>query len=307
MKKIGLWIPSRENYSSISIEKPGMFIEKFKKDIMEILKKQKNVKIIEDLDFRKAIVKNGEVFLGDFCFSDLDIFFWIGQIDVFQTSYDIEILETIAKKTKVINDPKALKIRLDKYLSQITLKQNNIKVPEFILISPNKIEEIKSIVERKTFIIKPRFGSFGSGIMKINNYQNLADIVDYSNKKSHFLEEFIEFDFNDWIGINVINGKIIYGYGKEDSTIKGWKVFDRERKGGKMILRKPSKEQEKIALKVAKVTGLDFFGIDIIKSKQGQNYVIDVNTFPGLYPEMFLAAKVNGAKHIANLILKNSK
>ncbi|MFH1390985.1 MAG: ATP-grasp domain-containing protein [Candidatus Diapherotrites archaeon] len=304
MKKIGLWIPSRKNYSSVSIEQPGYFIQNFKEDIMKILKNQKNVEIIEDLDFRKAVVKNSDVFLRDFCFSELDVFFWLGEIDRSPTSYHIEILETIAKKTKVINNPSALKIGLDKYLSQLTLKQNNIPVPEFMLASPDNLEEIRKQVEKKTFIIKPRFGSFGSGIMKIADYQNLVDIVDYSEQKSHFLEEFIEFDFENWIGINVIGGKIIYGYGKEKSKISGWKVFDRERKGGKMILKKPSKEQEKIALQVAKATGLDFFGVDIIKSKQGQNYAIDVNTFPGLYPEMFAEAKVNGAEHLVKLILK---
>ncbi|MCR4335196.1 MAG: ATP-grasp domain-containing protein [archaeon] len=304
MKKIGLWIPARKNYSSISVEKPGYFIQSFKEDIMKILKKQKNTEIIENLDFRKAVVKNGEVFLNDFCFSDLDVFFWLGEIDRSRTSYHIQILETISKTAKVINNPSALKIVLDKYLSQLTLKQNNIRVPEFLLVSQNNLEQVKKQVESKTFIVKPRFGSFGSGIMKLTDYQNLIDIVDYSEQKSHFLEEFIEFDFEDWIGVNVIDGEIIYGYGKEKSKISGWKVFDRERKGGKMILKKPSKEQKKIALQVAKATGLDFFGVDIIKSKHGQNYVIDINTFPGLYPEMFAEAKVNGAEHLANLILK---
>jgi glutathione synthase/RimK-type ligase-like ATP-grasp enzyme len=53
-----------------------------------------------------------------------------------------------------------------------------------------------------------------------------------------------------------------------------------------MVLRVPSPEQERIALDVARVTGLDILGVDIIQSVTGQNYVIDVNTFPGLYPDL---------------------
>lgn len=301
-KKIGLWLLSRKNFSPVSVEKPGMWIRSFRDDFVKKLKKEKGFEVIENLDFRKAIVKNGEVFLKGFCFSDLDLFFWFGEIERQLDSYHIEILEAISDSTVVVNHPRALKIGLDKFYSQLQLKKSGVTVPDFFMISKNNLEEVRKEIEGRKFILKPRLGSCGLGIMKVSSYQSLVDIIDYSNEQKHFLEEFIEYDLNDWIGINVVNQKVIYSYGKQSSMISGWKVFDRERRGGKMILKKPSKEQEQIALKVGKVTGLDVFGVDIIKSRNGKNFVIDVNTFPGLYPEMFRAAGIDGAKVFIDLI-----
>lgn len=244
----------------------------------------------------------GQFFLGDFCFSDLDLFFWFGEIDRNLDSYHIKVLETISKKTKVINNPKALKIGLDKYYSQSICKKKGVPTPKFFLVTNKNVNSVKKTIEKKQFIIKPRLGSFGSGIMKISDYQNLIDIMDYSNIDSHFLEEFIDYNPKDWIGINVIGGKIAYAYGKQASKFSDWKVFDRDRKGGKMILKTPLPEQKKIALAVGKATGLEIFGVDIIKSRKGKNYVIDVNTFPGLYPNMFSLEKIDGVKLFIDLL-----
>jgi len=278
-----------------------MWLERFRNDFVKELKKSKNLEVIEGLDFRNAMVKNGKAFIGDICLNCLDLFFWFGEIERSKESFHLEVLETIAKDTCVINNPESVRIGLDKFYSQLVLKKNSILVPEFYLVN-EMMENLEKEVKGRQFILKPRLGSFGMGIMKIKDFQNLIDIADYALLKSHFIEEFIEYEPDGWIGINVIGGKIAYSYGKQPSTISGWKVFDRKRKGGKMLLKKPTKEQEKIALKVGKVTGLDIYGVDLIKSTDGKNYVIDVNTFPGLYPEMFQKAGINGAKLIADFI-----
>jgi glutathione synthase/RimK-type ligase-like ATP-grasp enzyme len=301
-KKVGLWIPSRKGLSTISLEKPGMWLEEFRKGFLNRLKKENGIEIVENLDFRKAVIKNGEAFLNDFCFSDLDLFFWFGEIDRSHESFHLEVLETIAKNTVVVNNPQALKTGLDKFCSQSALKKAGVSVPDFFLVSQDNPEPVRGAVEKKQFILKPRLGSFGSGIMKIRGFQNLVDIIDYSNEKTHFLEEFIEFDFKKWIGINVIGKRLAFSYGKKASEISGWKVFDRKRKGGRMLLRKPSPKQQKLAFQVQKATGLDVFGIDVIQNSEGKNFVVDVNTFPGLYPDMFKASKLDGAKMLVEML-----
>ena len=120
--------------------------------------------------------------------------------------------------------------------------------------------------------------------------------------KTHYIEKFIPNKMEDWIGVNAINGKIVHGYGKDGCAISEWKVHDRTRSGGHMLVRSPNEKQREIALTVGEIRGLDIYGVDIIKDNGGDHYVVDVNTFPGLYPEMLEKAENNTYKEIAALL-----
>jgi glutathione synthase/RimK-type ligase-like ATP-grasp enzyme len=283
---VGLWVPTRSSLSTISIEHPGMWMESLKADFLANLALNTDYKVIDDLDFRRGHIRNGDVYIGDINFADIDVYFWFGELDRRHTSYHIDVLEAIGQKTRVVNDATALRIALDKLITQLCLSRHGIPVPEFLAVSRDNVYDVRDIVERKPYIIKPRLGSFGVGITRVTSFDQLVDLIDYSEHTAHFLEEFIESSQEGFIGINVIGGTVVSSYGKEPGSFRGWKVFDRERRGGHMVLRVPSPEQERIALDVARVTGLDILGVDIIQSVTGQNYVIDVNTFPGLYPDL---------------------
>jgi len=286
-RTIGLWVPTRTSLSPISIERPGMWMESLKADFLSALAKHSDYQIIDGLDFRRAYIHNGSVYCDETNFADVEVLFWFGEVDRRHTSYHIEMLEAIGQQTRVVNDGPSTRIALDKLVTQLCLHRYGIPVPEFIAVSRDNLYDVRSIVEKKSFIIKPRLGSFGVGIMQVANFDQLVDLVDYSEQAAHFLEEYIVSSPEQFIGINVIGGTIVSSYGKEPASFRGWKVFDRERRGGHMVPRVPSPEQQKIALAVAQATGLDMLGIDIVQSSEsGANYVIDVNSFPGLYPDL---------------------
>ena len=64
----------------------------------------------------------------------------------------------------------------------------------------------------------------------------------------------------------------------------------------------PNKKQRQIALKIYKLLNLDLFSVDIIKGNNGKYYVVDVNTFPGIYTDMFEQAGIDGIGEIINSI-----
>ena len=70
-----------------------------------------------------------------------------------------------------------------------------------------------------------------------------------------------------------------------------------------MRLKQPTPRQAEIATKVGKVLGLDLFGVDMVTTHDGRALVIDVNTFPALYPDLFAAAGVDGAQLIADMLV----
>jgi glutathione synthase/RimK-type ligase-like ATP-grasp enzyme len=309
MRKIGIWLPYRKKLSTVNEKNPGYLLKEVRDEIVKRLKSRKDLAIIENLDFRKAIVKNGSVYLDNFCFDNLDLFFWFGEIDRNESSYPIEILKAISNKCKVIHDPFSYEIGLDKFKSLELLRLNRINVPDIMLISQENVEEARKVFKKwKDAAIKPRDGSYGIGMIKVSDEQTFVDALDYAaGNKIHYIERFVPNDMSKWMGVNVVDGKIIYSYGKEKSQIKNWKVQDRNRKGGHMILKKPNKEQRAIALKVGKITGLNIYGVDIIKGTDGKSYVVDVNTFPGLYPELIKDAENDLYNCISDLIVKKAK
>ncbi|HIH43457.1 TPA: hypothetical protein HA246_07505 [Candidatus Woesearchaeota archaeon] len=285
MKKLGVWLPTRPKLRKIDNEKPGIFLDAIGKVIVKELKK--DFVVIEDLDFRKASVVNGKVYFNGYDAEDLDGYLWFSHMDKNTDGHDMLVLQQLEKTMPVINPSKGLIIGLDKFKTSSFLKANNIPVPEFALVRPNDEKTIRKMFQEwKSVLVKPRYGGFGIGIFKADDADGFMDIIDYSQQETVYVEKFYENDHADWCGINVVGNKILYGYGKESSKIKGYKVFDRAQQGGKMINHEPNSFQREIALDVAKKTGMDFFGVDIIKTYANQYLVVDMNTFPGIYPDM---------------------
>jgi len=242
--------------------------------------------VIDGLDFRSAYIHHGRVMAGDLCFSDLDLYFWFGELDRGRSSFHIEVLDAIAEQTTVVNSAQALRVALDKLLTQRCLQRHGIPIPEFLLVSRENVDAIREHVDAKPYIIKPRLGSFGVGITRVEGHDQLVDLIDYSEGKSHFLEAYIESSPERFIGVNVVGDRVCSAYGKESSRFRGWKVMDRQRRGGGMFPREPSAVHQQLAIAAARATGLDLAGVDIIQSRTGQDYVVDVNPFPGLYPSI---------------------
>ncbi|MCL6089053.1 MAG: hypothetical protein M1530_02710, partial [Candidatus Marsarchaeota archaeon] len=120
---------------------------------------------------------------------------------------------------------------------------------------------------------------------------------------AHYLEKLVPNDPATWIGVNVIGGKHAYSYRKgPESFHDGWKVMDRTRTGGKMLLARPTPVQMDIALKIAGLLGMSWVGVDFVTDRAGNPFVVDVNAFPGLYPDMFAQAKVDGPAMMANAV-----
>jgi glutathione synthase/RimK-type ligase-like ATP-grasp enzyme len=261
-----------------------MWLDEMKADFIGALGEIPDFELVDGLDFRQAHIRNGNVILGDVNFADLSLFFWFGELDRGHASFHIDLLDAIGQKTVVVNNAPSLRIALDKLVTQLHLSRHGIPVPDFFAVSRRNVEQIRRPLSQKPFLLKPRLGTFGIGITMITSFDQLVDIVDYSEAEAHFIEEFIESTPDDFIGINVVGGEIVSSYGKEPSKFSGWKVFDRDRRGGGMVKKNPSPEQAKIAIDVYRATNLDLFGVDIIKSLAGQNFVVDVNSFPGLYP-----------------------
>jgi len=297
--KLGLWLPPRENLNQpITPENPAHIDSRIYQLFLTYLS-NKNVDFVENVDFRDAWVENNKVYNKDICISDLDHLVWMGMIDRSPESYHLEILQTLEMSLQLHHSYHFYSRATDKFTAFSELHKHGIPVSELYLINANNYDIFESLLQNSSYLLKPRRSHFGTGIIKIDSYEQLRDTIDYTKYKHYYLEKYYENDFGQWMGLTIVNGEVIYGFRKQDSLRTGWKIYDKDHKGGNTYYVAPDAEQIAIAKKIGKILQANCFGLDIIKTVEGYK-VVDVNCSPGIYYDFIQDLKID----IATLFFK---
>jgi ribosomal protein S6--L-glutamate ligase len=302
-KTIGIYLPVKDKSQPRDyIHNPGCIDQHSKENIIEkIKKKYPNHDIRDGMDFKDFSIINKDVYYKDELLN-LDIYFWYSHIDLSYDSYNLNVLKQLTQNCKVIKNPFAEEIGIDKFKSHQLLKANNIGVADHALVSSRNLDFAEKLLKKwKSIVVKPRLGNYGVGVMLIKNFSTLRDlfgvIKETKNKEeiSLLLEKFYLNDINEWTSVVLFGNKTIYGYRKKlNKFVEGWKVFDDNKVQGdskSVDYVKPSKDLKKIAEKASKVMKADIIGFDFIKTNEGFK-LIDENTKPGFYDHCFKKSKV---------------
>lgn len=293
----------------------GVFTKEVIEEIKEEIKKTDNMELFTDLDFREAFVLNGKVYVGDFCLNSLDIYFWHDSVNPREwngDNFNLNVLRALENDCLVINSSEATRITNDKYLAHLALKNENLPVADFALVSMTNKDALKRAFKELggRVLIKPRFGGWGVGIMKFEDANELISAVEMmlsfmpSDKQQVLLEKFYENDLSKWISVVVIGGKKCFGYRKKVTGKFDWKIYDPEKSDGKGessdYVEVPDDLRE-IAFKAQEVIGKDIIGFDFIYTNEGYK-IIDENGRPGIYPQCLEGAGVDIIKTIVELV-----
>lgn len=283
--KIGLWIPPRLNQNeTVDVDNPSN-IDSAICDLFEAYLDKPGIICHDDLDFRKATIKNHQAFIGDFCLNDLDHFIWMADIERHLGSYHLEVLRAIELSANVHNSHSFYSVATDKFSAFSILHRHGIPVSDLYLVNSTNVHALEPLFEHDSFLLKPRRGGWGIGIIKVDDFSQLRDIVEYHAQDAYYVEKFYPNDLSEWVGVSVVNGTLIYGFRKTSGKISGWKVYDKEKTGGQVTYVKPCKEIEIIALKIGEILGANYYGLDFIKTTDGYK-VVDINCHPGIYREL---------------------
>lgn len=264
-----------------------------------------------DLDLRQAIIENGKVYVGDVCLSDLDLFFWYYLPHYKPSSFEFKVLDTLKKQTIVVPDPDGFVTSLDKFTAHTVLRNSGLPTPDFALFEADDISYAKNLFNRwGSLLLKPRFGKFGHGILKVDSESMFRDAIAYSASQTIeptpiFVERFEENDPEKWISATTIGGNALFGYRKRaHKFVDGWKVYDEAFQGGEADYVDPEPVRG-ITETAAKVLGADVVGFDCIFTTQGKYVIVDENTFPGIYEDCFAkSGRGDLAENFYTLILK---
>ncbi len=305
-KKIGLFLPPKHPSGNV-IEGNGLMPDEVRAAVAEGLINA-GVEVIT-CDLARTHIRNGKVYEGEHCLSDLDLILWYF-VTHRPNSWAVTVLRTLARTTRVVPDPEGLIAGLDKFTAHTILRSAGLPTADFWLFPSARANELaEQATVTGPVLLKPVLGCFGHGIHMAHNARELVDAVEYSQSFSPdglqiFCEDFEENDISRWISTTVIGGDLAYGYRKRpEKFVDNWKVYDAERKGGGVDWADATPVHD-IAMRAARALKADVIGFDFIYSTARRQYlIVDENTFPGMYPECFAQSGISWDKRFVRMAL----
>lgn len=171
----------------------------------------------------------------------------------------------------------------DKMETFIKLSGHHIPVPMTLpgLLCHNKSIGVKKrtikFVEKTLgypLIMKSSYGSYGTGVHKIDNRDELVECMEKLKMRPHLYQQYIPSSYGKDIRVMMVGHKIV------SAIIRQSKDDFRSNLalGGKATPTTLSKELKNLCIKVSKILNLDFCGIDILFGEEGKYYICEVNS-----------------------------
>lgn len=186
----------------------------------------------------------------------------------------LHLLEDLG--TKVINSPSSIERTVDKYLTAVLLKREGIPVPPTIAVENfrDAMDAFRRL--RGDVVIKPLFGSFGIGIVRITDEDTAYRVFKAINlaRGVFYLQKFIPHG-NEDLRVFIVGDEIVAAMKRVGES---WKTNIAQ--GGIPKRVNLTSEIEEISIKAAKILGLEYTGVDLIEGEDGKIYVTELNSTP---------------------------
>lgn len=183
---------------------------------------------------------------------------------------------------KLFNSANAIENCDNKIFTYLTLN-GKVKIPKTV-IAPKTFEGIG--YSDKTFlqnaidilglpmVIKEAYGSFGKQVYLAKTYEQAVKIIDGLKHKDFLMQEYVSSSCGRDLRVNVVGKKVVSCMLRENENDFRSNITN----GGKAYNYKITSEQEKLALSVCDILGLDFAGVDLMFGKNGEPIVCEVNS-----------------------------
>jgi gamma-F420-2:alpha-L-glutamate ligase len=184
---------------------------------------------------------------------------------------------------KVYNSANAIKNCDNKSLTYQILSEYEIPMPKTInapLVYPScKITDYTfyDVVEQELgypFVLKESYGSFGMQVYLIQNRDEFLQKVEELQYAPHLYQEFIESSKGRDIRLYVVGDRVVASMLRSSDT----DFRANAELGGNAVAYEPTEAQKQLALRCAKILGVDFAGIDLLFGENGEAIVCEVNS-----------------------------
>ena len=170
--------------------------------------------------------------------------------------------------------------RMGKIAQHGVFLENGIPVvPTRIFYTKEQIREVKLVEKMGRWsypvVAKHERGYQGKSVRKFDSWEEEEKFVDKINEKNLGMFLWQKYIPTKWdIRVVIVDGKAIGGMKR---SAVGEEFRSNFSLGGAVEKWNLSEDERSLAEKVAKVCGLDYGGVDIMKNERGENYVLEVN------------------------------
>lgn len=177
----------------------------------------------------------------------------------------------------LMNSAESIERAVDKYYTSTLLEDAGIKTPRTVVTESYR-EAMEAFEELGgDVVVKPLFGSFGVGMIRVSD-PDLAHRVFRAIeliRGVYYLQEYIPHRKRD-IRAFVIGDRVVASMMRIGAD---WRT--NISRGGRAKPLTLDSELEELSIRAARVIGLEYAGVDILPSEDGEYYITEVNSTPG--------------------------
>ncbi len=187
-------------------------------------------------------------------------------------------------KIPVVNKELGVMRAKNKLKTLQVLTKKDVPVPRsFIVTGSGNVDEIISEIGSFPVILKAVSGSQGKGVSIIESKRGLRSVIEMIVKEQDpeplIIQEYVKESKGQDLRVFVVGKKIVGAM--ERIAKKRGEFRSNFHLGGRVRLADLSEEEKSLAIQAVKACGLDFAGVDILRTKTGPK-VLEVNANPGL-------------------------
>jgi len=200
-----------------------------------------------------------------------------GSLD--QIIYRVDALHWIEERgVPVLNSPRAIERSVDKFYTTALLQEAGLPVPDTV-VCEGVDEAMAATLDMGDVIVKPIFGSMGRGMMRVSDpdiayrvFRTLEQL-----QAVFYLQRAVDHGGRD-VRVFVVSARAI-GAIERRAPDGDWRT-NVSRGGSARLVDLPA-EWEQLALRAAVAVGADYAGVDLLPSRDGRVFVLEVNGIPG--------------------------
>jgi ribosomal protein S6--L-glutamate ligase len=264
---------------AILTKNPSLYsVKRFK---MAVAQQKHNLTLV-DPAYCAMVTAGGKSYVVDFNNRPLDYFdFVIPRFGSTVGDYSISLVRHFEfSGMRVINGYQAIENTRNKFNSLQRLAEEGIAVPPSILLkntfeAPSAVERLGGL----PVVIKFIRGTQGLGVILAESMHALRSIVDAFNVLGYdlYLQRYIRKERGNDLRLFVIGDKVVASMRR---VAKRGEFRSNIHQGGDALTAPALPEVEEMAVRSCRVLGLDYGGVDIIETDEG-NQVLEVNCSPG--------------------------
>jgi RimK family alpha-L-glutamate ligase len=200
-----------------------------------------------------------------------------GSLD--QIIYRVDALHWIEKRgIPVMNSPRAIERSVDKFYTTALLHEAGLPTPETV-VCENAADAMAAAIAMGDVVVKPLFGSMGHGMMRVSD-PDVAYRVFNTLEQLHavfYVQRAIDHGGRD-VRVFVIGERVIAAI---ERRAPGGEWRTNVARGGSARPFELPPDWATLALSAAATVGADYAGVDLLPSRDGRVFVLEINGIPG--------------------------